>query len=254
MAGHSHSSNVKYRKDRVNAAKAKAFSKVARMITVAAKLGGGDPEANPRLRLAVDKARMVSMPKDNIERAIKKGTGDGDLGDYEEILYEGYGPFGVAILLEVLTDNRNRTAPEVRKLFDRSGGNLGSTGAVAWMFERKAVFPVDASAGAEEEQLMEMVLDVGAEDLAALGDGDFEIHAAPSDFESVRKALAAAEAPVHGGEVRYMPTNEVDLSTADEARKLLNLIDALEDLDDVQNTYSNFRISDEIAAHLEEDS
>ncbi len=250
MAGHSHSANIKFRKDRVDSKRAKVFSKASRLITVAAKLGGPDPDANARLRLAIDKARMVSMPKDNIERAIKKGAGGGDDGDYEEILYEGYGPCGVAIMLEAMTDNRNRTAPELRKLFEKGGGNLGTTGAVAWMFGRKAVFAVDPEASAEEDALMEMALEAGAEDLLSLGEGNFEIRCEPSDFESVRKALDDAGAPIQGGEVRYIASNEVALESVDDARKVLKLMDALEDHDDVQNAFANYTISDEIATQL----
>lgn len=254
MAGHSHSANIKFRKDRVNAAKAKVFSKCARMITVAAKLGGPDPDANSRLRLAIEKARMVSMPKDNIERAVKKGAGGTDVGDYEEILYEGYGPCGVAIMLEVLTDNRNRTAPEVRKLFEKGGGNLGSTGAVAWMFERKAVFAIDPESSSSEEALMEQALEAGAEDLVAIGNGAFEIRCDPSDFVAVRAALEASSTPIQGGEVRYLASNQVALENADDARRVLKLIESLEDHDDIQNAFANYTLSDEVVAALDEDT
>lgn len=253
MAGHSHSANIKHRKGRVDAARAKVFSKCARNITVAAKLGGGDPDANPRLRLAVDKARMVSMPKDNIERAIKKGLGGTDVGDYEEILYEGYGPCGVAIMLEALTDNRNRTAPELRKEFERGGGNLGSTGAVAWMFERKGVFAVPADSGVDEDSLLEAALEAGAEDLVKQADGGFEIRCEVGEFEAVRTAIDARGLSIQGGEVRYLPSNEVDLENVEDARRVLKLIDRLDDHDDVQAVFANYKISDEIAAVLEKD-
>ena len=250
MAGHSHSANIKYRKDRVDSARAKVFSKCARVITVAAKLGGGDPDANARLRLAIEKARMVSMPKDNIERAIKKGVGGGDDGNYEEVLYEGYGPCGVAVMLEALTDNRNRTAPDVRKLFEKAGGNLGSTGSVAYMFERKGVFAMDPEAEIDEDKLLEIVLEVGAEDLVAVVPGVFEIRCAPTDFEAVRVGLESAKAPVQGGEVRYLPSNVVVLDDVEDARKVLRMIDAFDDNDDIQSTFANYSISDEVAAKL----
>lgn len=254
MAGHSHSANIKYRKDRVDAARAKAFSKVARMITVAAKLGGGDPEANARLRLAIEKARMVSMPKDNVERAIKKGVGDTSLGDYEEVLYEGYAPCGVAVMLEILTDNRNRTAPELRTLFDRAGGNLGSSGSVAWMFERKGVIAIDPAAGLNEEQVLELALEAGAEDVVTVGEGEFQIRCEPADFEGVRAALESAKAPVQGGEVQYLPSNEAVVESVDDARKVLRLLEALDDHDDVQTVISNESISAEVAAQLQAES
>ncbi len=253
MAGHSHSANIKYRKERVNAAKAKVFSKIARMITVAARLGGGDPAANPRLRLAMEKARVVSMPKDNIERAIKKGTGDGSVEEYEELLYQGYAPSGVAVLLEILTDNRNRTAPEVRQVFDRSGGNLGNSGAVAWMFERKARFAVPSTSGVGEERLMEIALEAGAEDLVPLGDA-FEIRSEPGDFEAVRAALESASVEFEGAEVAYLPKQLVEIGDVRDARKVLRCLDELEELDDVQNVYSNCEFSDDVLKALEEDA
>ena len=245
MAGHSHSANVKYRKDRVNAAKAKAFSKVARMITVAAKLGGGDPEANPRLRLAMEKARMVSMPKDNIERAIKKGTGDGSVEEYTELLYEGYAPCGVAVLLEILTDNRNRTAPEVRLVFDRAGGNLGNSGAVAWMFERKARISVPATEEFDEERLLEIAIESGAEDLVAFDDS-FEVRCEASDFIAVKDALEQAGVRIEGGEVSYVPKQIMEVGDVEDARKVMRCIDALEELYDVQSVYVNCEVTDEV--------
>ncbi len=238
MAGHSHAKNVQHRKDKVNAKKAKAFSKVAKMITVAAKLGGGDPDGNPRLRLAMDKGRMVSMPKDNVERAIKKGIGGTDLGDYEDLLYEGYGPGGVAIMIEILTDNRKRTAPEVRTIFDKRGGNLGTTGSVAWMFERKAAFLVAESCELDEDQLTDITLEAGGEDLVAVDNG-FEIRCDSSDYNVVEEALKTAGVPVEGGEVRFIASNTTDVDDLDKARKVLALIDAIEEQDDVQSVYSN---------------
>ncbi len=251
MAGHSHSSNIKFRKDRVDAARAKAFSKMAKMIAVAAKMGGGDPDGNPRLRLAMDKARLVNMPKDNIQRAIKKGTGEGSDANYEELIYEGYGPAGVAVMLEILTEKRSRTAPEVRKLFEKGGGSLGETNTVAYMFERKAVFEVEGR-GVDEAKLMEIVLESGAEDLVKSGE-DWEVHAEASDFSDVQIALEAADVRLTGGEVAYLPANRIDMPDASTARKVLRLVESLDDHDDVQSVHSNYAISDEIYAELEKD-
>jgi YebC/PmpR family DNA-binding regulatory protein len=249
MAGHSHSANIKYRKDRVNAAKAKAFSKVARMITVAARLGGGDPDGNSRLRLALEKARLVSMPKDNIERAIKKGLGNADTSNYEEVLYEGFAPCGVAVLLEILTDNRNRTAPDIRRILERAGGNLGSGGSVAWMFERKAVFPIAKADGLDEEGMMDLVLESGAEDFDDLGDS-FQVRCEPSEFEAVRAAFGAAGFEVQGGEIAYLPKNVTLLEDAADARRVIQCLDALEDNEDVQNVYSNQEFSEQVLEEL----
>jgi YebC/PmpR family DNA-binding regulatory protein len=253
MAGHSHSSNIRFRKDRVDARRAKVFAKLARMITVAAKMGGGSPDANPRLRLAIDKARLVSMPKDNIERAIKKGTGASDTGDFEEVLYEGYGPGGVAVLLEILTDNRNRTAPEIRKVFERFGGSLGASGSVAWMFERKGVFVVDPGAGLDEDRLTELALEAGAEDLVPIG-GGFALHCAAADFGGVQAALEQAEVPLRGGEIGYVPTQRVEVGEVQLARKVVGLLEALDDHDDVQGVHSNEDFPDAVAAGLEQPS
>ena len=253
MAGHSHSANIKFRKDRVDAKRAKAFSKMARMITVAAKLGGGDPDANPRLRLALEKARVVNMPKDNISRAIKKGTGEGEAGDFEELVYEGYGPGGVGIIVDALTDNRNRTSPEVRKLFERSGGSLASTGAVSRTFQRKAVFAVEPAEGATEDQLMEVVLEAGADDLIFEA-GRCEVHAEPGDFVAVKEALEAAGLALTEAAVAPVPTDTVEIGDVDAGRKVANLIDALEEHDDVQNVSANYTLTDEVAEKLVSDS
>ena len=253
MAGHSHSANIKYRKDRVDAARAKAFSKLARMITVAAKLGGGEPESNPRLRLAIDKARMVSMPKDNIARAIKKGVGGGDEGNYEEALYEGYAPHGVALMIETLTDNRNRTVPALRHVFDRAHGKLAANGSVSYMFELKGRLPLAAEQELDEEKLLEVVLEVGAEDLVQVGDG-FEVRCEPGDFETVRDGLEAAGVQLEGGEKTYIPTQLAQITAVSDARSVLRCIDALEDLDDVQSVHANFDFSDEVLEGLANES
>jgi YebC/PmpR family DNA-binding regulatory protein len=249
MAGHSHSANIKFRKDRVDQARAKVFSKLARMVTVAAKLGGGDPDGNPRLRLAIDKARLVNMTKDSIARAIKKGTGEGSEGNYEELLYEGYGPGGVAVMLDVLTDNRNRTAPEVRKIFEKSGGKLAANGSVAWMFERRGVFEVDVRGGIGEDRLMEVVLEAGADDLVSVGDS-FEIRCEPDQFSAIKTALEDAKVPLAGGEVAYVAKNHADIADPELARKVLKLLDALDEQDDVQGVYANYQFSDGLAEDL----
>ena len=249
MAGHSHSANIKFRKDRVDQARAKTFSKLARMVTVAARLGGGDPDANPRLRLAIDKARLVNMPKDSISRAIKKGTGEGSEGTYEEILYEGYGPAGVAIMLEVLTDNRNRTAPEVRRIFEKAGGNLAANGSVAWMFERRGVFEVDALGDLGDDRLMEIALEAGADDLVPSGEA-FEIRCAPEDFSEVKTALEKAEVPLAGGEIAYVAKNHIAIADVDLGRRVLKLLDALDEQDDVQGVYANYEFTDGVTEAL----
>lgn len=249
MAGHSHSSNVKFRKDRVNAVKAKTFAKLTRMITVAARLGGGDADSNPRLRLALEKARLESMPKDNIERAIRKGTGEGDVGSYEEIVYEGYAPGGVAVLIEALSDNRNRTAAEVRNVFERFGGNLGGSGTVAWMFERKANFVIAAECASDEEELLEIALEAGAEDLVEAVD-HFEVRGDPGDFACVRGALERRGVPVSAAEVGYFCKTPTSVSDIEIARKIVALLDALDDHDDVQTVFANHAFTDQVLVAL----
>ncbi|GAB4143051.1 MAG: YebC/PmpR family DNA-binding transcriptional regulator [Planctomycetota bacterium] len=251
MAGHSHSANIRFRKDRVDAQRARLFSKLSRMITVAARQGG-NPDANPRLRLALDKARVVSMSKDAIERAIKKGTGEAGGGDFEEIVYEGYGASGVAVLLEILTDNRNRTAPEIRKIFDDHGGKLGSTGSVARMFERRGVFHVDPSSGFDEDRLTEIALEAGADDLVPEGDG-FAIHCAPVEFQAVQASLEKIGLPLRDAGLEHVPTITAPVSDAAAARRVVRLIEALDEHDDVQSVHSNEEFSDEVLAELEKD-
>ncbi|MEM7205521.1 MAG: YebC/PmpR family DNA-binding transcriptional regulator [Planctomycetota bacterium] len=252
MAGHSHSANIKFRKDRVDSKRARAFSKLARMITVAAKLGGGDPHANPRLRLAVEKARVLNMPKDNIERAIKKGAGGGDAANFEEIVYEGYAPCGVAVMLDILTDNRNRTAPEVRKLFERGGGNLAAGGSVAYMFERKALFTVDPATEWSEDRLMELALEAGAEDLIREGE-TFVVHGKPGDFVDIKEALEGAEVPLADASVGPVPGQTVEIDDIEDARKVIKLLDALEEHDDVQSVSANYVLTEEVTAALAEE-
>lgn len=254
MAGHSHSANIRFRKDRVDAKRAKAFSKLSRMITVAAKEGGGSPDANAKLRLALDKARVLSMPKEGIERAIKKGTGEGSIGDFEEIVYEGYGPGGVALMLEILTDNRNRTAADVRGLLEKHGGNLGTNGAVAWMFERRGrwVVPVEREGDEPwtEDALLEILLEVGGDDLTRDGDV-FVVLSEATAFAAVDEALRQRGVVVREAGLASVPTQRVSVSDPKVADRLVRLIDGLEDNDDVQEVFSNEDFTDEVLQALE---
>lgn len=250
MSGHSKWAGIKHKKAIVDAKRGKLFGKLARAITVAAREGGGDPEHNAALAQAIVKAKDANMPNDNIERAIKKGVGGGSDGEtYYHLTYEGYGPAGVAVYLTALSDNKNRTAADVRYIFDRSGGKLGTDGSVSWMFERKGVIFVDA-AGRDEDELMLAAIEAGAEDVVAEGDS-FEIRCDPSDFMSVRANLEAAGIKYSSAELTMIPKNTVALDEAD-ARKTLRLLDALEDNDDVQEVYANFDIPDDVMQALAE--
>ncbi len=247
MAGHSKWANIKHKKAASDKKKGKIFSRLAKEIMVAAK-SGGDPEMNPRLRSALVAAKAANMPNDNIDRAIKKGTGE--LGDvvFEEIVYEGYGPAGVALLIECLTDNRNRSASEVRMTLDRSNGNLASSGAVSWMFHRKAHFIINDE-NIDEETLMDVVLDAGADEIE-VEDGIAEIFGPPENFEPILTALNAAGITCSESGVIQHPENSVAIADVDTAQKVMNLIDKLEDLDDVQAVHANFEIDDAIAEQL----
>ncbi len=245
MAGHSHSANIRFRKDRVDAARGKIFSKMAREIMSAAREGGGDPAMNLRLRYAIDRAKSVSMPRDNIERAVKKGSGELGGDSLEELMYEGYGPGGVAILVHSLTDNRKRTAPEVRRIFEKRNGNFAANGAVAWMFERRAVFLVPGGEDRTEDSMTELVLEIEADDLV-VEDGAFEIRAAAADFARVGAALQAQEVPVTEASIAWLPKNTVEIRDADVARQVLTLIADLDDHDDVQSVSANYEIPDDI--------
>lgn len=242
MAGHSHWANIARKKAVIDNKRGKLWSKLAKGIIVAAKMGGGDPDANLRLRYAIDAAKAVSMPRDNIERAIKAGTGESKAGSLEEILYEGYGPGGVAVLCEILTDNRNRTAGEVRKVFELNEGRLGETGCVAWMFERKGLFVV-ASSKIDEESLMELALEAGADDVKPSGD-TFEVTCDPSAFQSVASALEAKGIKPESNELTRIPTSTIDLD-GETGKKVLKLMEALDDHDDIQRVMANFNIPDE---------
>ena len=251
MAGHSHWANIAFKKGIVDKKRGKLFGKLARYIIVAARRGGGDPAANLALRYAIDRAKKASMPNDTIDRAVKKGTGELETETYDEVLYEGYGPHGVAVLCEILTENRNRTAGEIRKIFEVNGGNLGSTGCVAWMFERKGVFQIPASAVAED-RLFEVALDAGATDVQQVGDM-FEVTCTPDSFQAVTSALEEAKIPTESAEVMRVAANTVELD-ADAARAVLKLMEILEDHDDVQSATANFNISDAVMAELEASS
>ncbi len=246
MAGHSKWANIQHRKGRQDAARSKLFSKLSKEITVAAKMGDPDPDKNPRLRLAVKEAKANSMPKDNIDRAIKKAQG-GDAESYEEIRYEGYGPNGVAIIVEAMTDNRNRTASNIRSTFSKRGGNLGETGSVAFMFDRKGQIVYPASAGSEDEVMM-AALEAGAEDVESSEDGHV-VWCADSDLGEVSTALEASLGEAESTKLVWRPqtTTELDLEAA---QSLMRLIEALEDDDDVQSVTANFEISDEVMARL----
>jgi YebC/PmpR family DNA-binding regulatory protein len=248
MAGHSHWANIAIKKGAVDRKRGKLFGKLARLIIVAAKRGG-DPAANLALRYAIDRARKASMPNDTIEKAVKKGTGELATESYDEVLYEGYGPSGVAVLCEILTDNRNRTAGEIRKLFEVHGGNLGSTGCVAWMFERKGVFRVSQTA-ASEERLLEIGLEAGASDVDLDG-GAFRVLCPPDAFQSVTAALESAGIATESAEFTRIASNEVELD-AETAPTVFKLMEALEDHDDVQSVTANFVVPDHVLASLSE--
>jgi YebC/PmpR family DNA-binding regulatory protein len=244
MAGHSHWAGIKHKKALIDAKRGKLWSKLAKAIIVAAKHGGGDPDANLRLRYAIDDAKAVSMPKENIQRAIKRGTGELDGGNLDEVFYEGYGSGGVAILCEVLTDNRNRTAGEIRKIFELSDGKLGGAGCVAWMFDTKGLFLVPANA-IDEDKLMELALEAGAEDVQRMGD-KFEVTCDPAAYSDVSKALSHSGITPEASQITRIAKNTVDINDPDTAQKVVKLMERLDDHDDVQNVASNFNIPDEV--------
>ncbi len=251
MAGHSHWAGIKHKKAAIDNKRGKLWSKLSKAIIIAAKIGGGDPATNIRLRQAIQDAKDVSMPKDNITRAIKKGTGELDGGNVEEIIYEGYAAHGVAIMCEIMTDNRNRTAPELRKMFEIHGGNMGATNCVAWLFDRKGLFLVPADS-TEEEFVMETALDAGADDFLLQGD-QYEITCEPELYTDVAEALVAAEITVTSKQVTRIPNNTVDLDIT-QARKVLKLMEALDDHDDVQNVSANFNLTDEVVTALQNEA
>ncbi len=249
LSGHSKWANIKHRKAAQDAKKGAAFQKLVKAVIAAAKAGGGDPNANFRLKVAIDRAKEGNVPNDNIDRAIKRGTGEIEGAVYEEIVYEGYGPHGVAVMVEVLTDNRNRTAADIRSLFTKSGGAIGEAGCVAWNFERKGYLEVSGK-GLDEDALMEVALEAGADDVIAQEEG-FGIYCEPGAVSEVGQALKKAGYAVEKAEVEMKPKNSVAITRKDEAVKLLNMIDRFEENDDVENVYANFDIADEILQELD---
>jgi len=248
MSGHSHWAGIKYKKAAIDAKRGKMWSKLARMIIVAAKAGGGDPAANLSLRYAIDKAKAANMPKDTIEKAIKKGTGEIEGASYEEVLYEGYGPAGVAIMVEALTDNRNRTTPEIKRLFEKHGGSLGASGCVNWMFTKKGLITVN-TAETGEEQLFEIALNAGADDMQNTGEV-YEITCDPAAYEKLKERLKEKEIPTEVAEISMVPQSTVPVNDDKTDKKIISLMEDFEDHDDVQNTYANFDIPDEIVSRI----
>ncbi len=247
MSGHNKWSSIKHKKGVADAKRGKLFSQLIKEITVAARLGGGDPEGNPRLRTAINAAKSANMPKDNIDRAIKKGTGELEGASYEEYYYEGYGPGGTAILIQVLTDNKNRAAADVRHILSKHGGNLGEAGCVSWMFTPKGLITFDRDS-VDEDELIELTLEAGAEDVDTDGD-EFEVITTPENFESVKEVFDKNGVKYSGAEIAMVSQNTIDLDP-DTAPKVLKLMEKLEDLEDVQKVWSNFDISDEVMERL----
>jgi YebC/PmpR family DNA-binding regulatory protein len=249
MSGHSKWSSIKHKKGAADAKRGKIFTKLIKEITVAARMGGsGDPDSNPRLRTAIQAAKAENMPKNNIDRAIKKGTGELEGVNYEEIVYEGYGPGGAAVLLESLTDNKNRAVADIRYIFNKNGGNLGENGCVAWMFSKKGYIVSEKSA-VDEEQIMEIAIDAGAEDVRE-DNGNFEIITEPEDFEAVKTALESGSIPYLVGEVTMLPQSTANLE-GKEAEQMYRLMEALEDCEDVQKVYTNADIPEDVINGLE---
>jgi YebC/PmpR family DNA-binding regulatory protein len=247
MSGHSKWSSIKHKKAATDAKRGKIFTKLIKEITVAARMGGGDIEANPRLRAAVQAGKAENMPKDNIERAIKKGTGELEGVSYEEIIYEGYGPGGAAVLVDSLTDNKNRTVADIRSIFGKNGGNLGENGCVAWMFDKKGYIVVESSA-VDEDTLMETALEAGAEDIRE-DDSNYEVITEPGDFEAIKEAIDTASISYIDAEVTMLPQNSTNLA-GKEAEQMVRLMEMLEDCDDVQKVYTNADIPEEIINNM----
>lgn len=249
VAGHSKWANIKHKKQKEDARRGKLFTKLSRQITLAAREGGPDPGMNPRLRFAIEQARAANMPMENIERAIKRGTGELEGAAYEQLIYEGYGPGGVAILLEIMTDNRNRTASEIRHLFSRYGGSLGETGCVSWMFTRRGVITFDRAAVADEDAFLMEALEAGAEDVQ-IEDDYIEVYTDPAELHAVREKLEAAGYVATAAEPRRIPSTTVPVS-GHTAEQLFKLLDALEDHDDVQSVSANFDVPEDVLQALE---
>ena len=245
MAGHSKWNNIKNKKGKEDAKRAKEFTKLGRYIMVAAKEGGADEEYNPALKAAVEKAKAANMPNDNIERAIKRGTGELAADTYEEIIYEGYGPGGIAVFVSCLTDNRNRTASDVRHAFDKFGGNLGQTGCVSFMFDRKGVLAIERDDSIDDDELMLQAIDLGAEDFDSDEYG-YEIITSPADFNKVRDALSEEGYKFAMAEISFLPQNTSELTEKEDIDNMIKLIDALEDNDDIQEIYHNWEIPEDL--------
>ncbi len=259
MSGHSHWAGIKYKKAANDAKKGKIFGKLSKELMVASRMGGSDPDINPRLRMVLDKARRAGMPRENVQHAVKKGAGELDGVDFQEVTYEGYGPGGVALIVEVLTDNTNRTMPELRKIFDRAGGNMGSSGSTAWMFKRKGLFGIpkregDGAADDEspvtEERLIEIAIEAGADDVTDAG-SNWEVTCPAQGFDAVRKAFEAAEIGTTVAELTFIAENELEPG-AEVQRKNLRLMNELDEHDDVQNVYAAFTPAEGIVAEMEE--
>jgi YebC/PmpR family DNA-binding regulatory protein len=248
MSGHSKWSSIRHKKGAVDVKRGKIFSKLNKELMVAARLGGGDPAGNPRLRQAIAAAKAENMPKDNIERAIKKGTGELEGVSYEETIYEGYGPGGVALLVEVMTDNKNRAAADIRYIFNKRGGNLGEAGCVAWMFEKRGLIVFERDQ-VDEDQILEVSLEAGADDVITTED-QFEVHTDPHDLERVRRAFDQRQLRYTVAEITMVPQNTVKIDNEPQANQLLKLMEAIEDSDDVQKVYANFDIPDEILQRI----
>lgn len=245
MAGHSKWNNIKNRKGKEDAKRAKEFTKLGRYIMVAAKEGGSDPEYNPALKAAIEKAKAANMPNDNIERAIKKGSGELGADNYEDIVYEGYGPGGIAVFVSCLTDNRNRTASEIRHAFDKFGGNLGQSGCVSFMFDRKGILAIERNGEIDEEELMFQAIDLGAEDFNSEDDG-YEIITSPEDFNEIRDSLSDKGYEFAIAELAFLPQNTTELNKEEDIKNMVKLIELLEDNDDVQDIYHNWEIPDDL--------
>jgi YebC/PmpR family DNA-binding regulatory protein len=244
MSGHSHWAGIKHKKAANDAKRGKIWSKVAKLIMVAAKSGGGDPNQNLSLRYAIDKGKSANMPKDTIEKAIKKGTGELGAANYEDVLYEGYAPGGIAVMVQALTDNRHRTAPEIKKIFDRRGGSLGASGCVNWMFDKKGVIIVNKTA-ANEDALMEIALSAGADDMQTTDSG-YEITCKPAAFDALVAALKENNIPTEMAEISMVPQTTIEISDPETARKILALMEEFEDHEDVQNVSANFDIPENL--------
>jgi len=248
MSGHSKWSSIRHKKGALDAKRGKIFSKLNKELMVAARLGGGDPAGNPRLRQAIAAAKTENMPKDNIERAIKKGTGELEGVYYEESIYEGYGPGGVAVLVEVMTDNKNRAAADIRYIFNKRGGNLGEAGCVAWMFDKRGLIVFERDQ-VDEDQILEVALEAGADDVVTTED-QFEVHTDPSAFEAVKQAFDERELVYTMAEITMVAKNTLKIEDESQANQVLKLMEAIEDSDDVQKVYANFDIPDEILQRI----